>query len=146
MFTTHHVALQCEGPLQCDLLSLIAQPVSGLRQDANFSLLPLYDQSVHRSCLGNKLNLVSSRLIQHFSKSAHDPSYTSLSIQLFPHQVNCALCGAYISRLRNQSKSEHTVWNTINMVAFPHSLCPPSPFPPLLSLPRTLTHCRASIL
>ena len=139
------MALQREGPLQCDLLSSIARPVSGLRQDTKSSLLPLHNQSVHRLCLSNKLNLVSLRLIQHFSESAHDPGHMLLSIQLFPHQVNHALHGACVSRSRNQSKSEDTAWNTINVAASPHSPCPPSPFPPLLSLPRTLAHRKASV-
>jgi hypothetical protein len=90
LYSSLSVALQHEGTLQCDLLSSITQPVSGLRQDAKLSLLPLHDQSVHRSCLGNKLNLVSSRLIRHFSESAHDPGHIAIDPTISPSDELCS--------------------------------------------------------
>jgi hypothetical protein len=73
----------------CELLSSIAWPVSGLRQDANFSLIPLHNQSVHRLCNGNKLHLASSRLIQYFSKSACDPGHITIDLTISPSGEPC---------------------------------------------------------
>jgi hypothetical protein len=134
LYSSLSVALQCKGTLQCDLLSSIARPVSGLRQDTKLSLIPLHNQSVHRLCNGNKLNLASLRLIRHFSKSLHNPGHIAIDPTISLSGEPCPVWRMCIKVKKSEwirtYCMEHYKHGSFPTLAMPSLSFPSSPQPP----------------